>query len=426
MEVLGNILGTIFIAIVHVYIWNRLLNKRINLKNSRLYIVISLLSCLSILNYIYINNFVKILTITIIMMPFVKYLFTNQTNKIMITPIMSEFTLIVSEVLLVIIIGIFHKQSILENYFVNFYINLAVGIIALILIRLPIINKINDLLLKVTSGLEQYKLIVYALIIMISANFLLAIVYYRVSISTLIALNAILLIVYGYILIRTISVNNQYLRIYKKYNSTVDTLKEYEDILDKYKVSNHENKNQLLMIRGMIKKKEKGIEEYIDDLVGNEIKDNEQLMFDTAIIPSGGLRGIVYSKLSYMKEHNIEIALNIDRKIRGTDLSTLSNEEILDICKITGVFLDNAIQEVENLEEKKISVTMYIELESRFCISVANNYESKIEIEKLDIMGYTTKSSGHGYGLSLVKEIVENNQRFENIRNISKEIFTQT
>ena len=45
----------------------------------------------------------------------------------------------------------------------------------------------------------------------------------------------------------------------KKYDCTilVNSCDKYEDILDKYKVSNHENKNQLLTIRNMISDKNK-------------------------------------------------------------------------------------------------------------------------------------------------------------------------
>ena len=58
-------------------------------------------------------------------------------------------------------------------------------------------------------------------------------------------------------------------------------------------------------------------------------------------------------------------------------------------------------------------------------IEVSNNYNKPIEIEKIYDQGYTTKGKGHGYGLSLVKKIVNRNNIFENKISIDKTIFTQ-
>ena len=82
-----------------------------------------------------------------------------------------------------------------------------------------------------------------------------------------------LILIVVYILIKK---ENEYTKIYDKYNTTLNSLKEYEDILDKYKVSNHENKNQLLTIRNMVLEKDKKIAKYIDELVKNKIKDDEK------------------------------------------------------------------------------------------------------------------------------------------------------
>ena len=61
------------------------------------------------------------------------------------------------------------------------------------------------------------------------------------------------------------------------------------------------------------------------------------------------------------------------------------------------------------------------------CIAITNHCKNVFELYKLEQKKrYTTKGKGHGYGLQLVKNIVENNSKFETETEISSNTFTQT
>ena len=51
--------------------------------------------------------------------------------------------------------------------------------------------------------------------------------------------------------------------------------------------------------------------------------------------------------------------------------------------------------------------------------------KKKIEIDKIYEEGYSTKGKDRGYGLALVKKIVDSNDKFENQIEISKTLFSQ-
>ena len=75
-----------------------------------------------------------------------------------------------------------------------------------------------------------------------------------------------------------------------------------------------------------------------------------------------------------------------------------------------GIYLDNSISAVKNLKDKNINIEIYSD-GVYFNILISNNLGGVLELDKVGTMGYTTNGSGHGYGLSLAKEILKNNNK---------------
>ena len=174
----------------------------------------------------------------------------------------------------------------------------------------------------------------------------------------------------------------------------------------------------------MIKKKDKDVIKYIDTIVKDEKEDDEALYTKVKNIPSGGLQGIIYQKMLSMKDNKIKFSLDVSYDVRKINLDNLSMDDNYKLCKIIGVFLDNAIDESLKIDDKRIMISLYVD-DNMLIIDVSNRFSGEIDLDKIDQKGYTTKGDRHGYGLSLVKEIVSESDMFINERKINKDVFKQ-
>ena len=422
-----NILGVLINSFAHVYIWKEILKEKINFKDYRYYIEQVLFSLSLLLNYYLINTFARVVPLLIILIVFSFIILRKSIKECCALAFSSEIILIISEFMFMIFIQIVYTNNAVEmlsSFAGKLITNVVVSLIAVLISKVNFVTNTYNKIIKLLDNINDYVLVSILIVILITLNLIFSYFYQAINPSVMLLINSFICFIYIFICFNFLKVKNEYFKINDKYNNTLKSLKEYEDILDVYRVSSHENKNQLLMIRNMILKEEKDIPEYIDKIIDNKIKDDEKLMFDTNKIPAGGLRAVVYSKLLVMKDEKIDFNLIVDRKVRTVDLIELGESLMLDVCRITGVFLDNAIEEVKKKDNKKIIVELFT-ADDNLCIKISNNFSGSVNIEKIYDKGYTTKSNGHGYGLSLVKEIVDKNNKLSNKTSVEKDMFTQ-
>ncbi len=428
-DILVGFLCGAIMAVANIYMWNKLHDEKIDFKNYKVYLVGIVLPILLILNFSFINSYLRILTLVIVMILCNYLLFPKEKNANIVVPIIGEFILIISEVIISILFFIMLKIE--GNDFLVLYAgtiigNFTIGLNSILLVNLKIFKKITDKVTDVISNINKNILIIVLGILIIIINFLLAIPYYKIKTAYIIVFNAITIVVYSFIVFKMFEEKSRYIKMNNKYNMTNTTLKELEQNVTRLKITNHENKNQLLTIRNMIKKGEdsKSLIKHIENIVNTKIKDDETLMLQTSTITNSMISSIVYSKMLTMKENDVDAALIISRDIKDLYLSDIPDELAVEVCKIIGVYLDNALEEVSKYEEKIINIEFYAEKKT-LCIAISNNFEGEIDFEKMDNPGYTTKENGHGYGLSLAHEIIESNDRLSSEREIKDNIFKQ-
>lgn len=436
MEIAKELFGTFFIAIVGIYMLSRILNKKIDYKNKNMYLGFIFIYVLTNISYMYFTNFIKLVIATIITFFGCKIIFKDTFNRTLCATIISQIIFIISEMIFITMITIitnFDAEMLLKSFVGNIVANMGIAVISLLIINF---NPVQIKAQKITSIMENTNNKMITILIVISIvviNLLLGSIYNQVDLIVLMIINTSFISLVIYAVYNNLTTRNKALIAEKKNiyyeaenNALLNTLNEYERIADQHRVINHENKNQLCALKQMVENNdsEEEIIGYVNKLLNDKKKSDETVLAKTKRIPSGGLQGIVYQKLMIMKKKKIKYSLNISRDLKELDFRKLGIETNVDMCKVIGVFLDNAIEEIKGMKEKIIDIELYKE-ESTFCIGITNNFGKNKKWEEIDELGYSSKGEGHGYGLSLVKQILESNNRLKNERKITGKYFTQ-
>ena len=415
-------------ALFYVYSWLKLSKRPLRYNALVSFLITLLLALVLSIVHTFGNSLLRIILIIMILMVTCKIIINSSFKDIILLSFTSLSILMISELIFSMLYMFFinfESINILDSKIIALFINIIISLFGFVLLLIPIVSKLYYKLENLLPKSNNLYILSFTILILFSVNFLFVASYYDIDMRVLIIVNTLISTVYLIIVFRVFNIQNKYIKISNKYNTTLTSLKEYEEILDKYKIMNHENKNDLLMIRNMILKNEKGVDKYIDKLIDIKIKDDEKSMYETSIIPSGGLRAVIYSKLLIMKDKKINSKLLVDKTVRNVDLNDYSDEFVLDLCKVISIYIDNAIEAAELAKKKEILIELFLNSEGEFNVSISNTYKGELDLSKIDFKGYTTKGSGHGYGLALANEILEKHMDMINTRKVNKTIFTQ-
>lgn len=180
-------------------------------------------------------------------------------------------------------------------------------------------------------------------------------------------------------------------------------LKKLDNIYSDMRIWKHEYKNNLSVLRALVKniETEKALD-FIDSM-HSEIYKN-QIVLQTGNL---ALDAIVSSKLWLAQSQNIEVSIQVvypkNHQISDNDL-----------CTIVGNLIDNAIEACTRMEEtaeKKFINFSLIKKRKNLLLSISNSYNDELKISNGNYLT-AKKEPFHGIGISYVDSIVEKYQGY--------------
>lgn len=428
MEYLKLLVGTIVLSYGIYFVSYKIFNVKIKmLKLYNLGVVLLYAVTISILSTIAYNSIIRVFCNVLLIGVMNQLIFKQEILKTIIGSFIVFGIISMSEILWVIILSVLSHldmEQIKNHYFLDLITNTGIAIIMILIIHIKNLSKKINILIERMYLKRKINIIIWTMCSILCLLLLFYYIYYEHTQLDSLLICIFLIGCYTCLPLILFKEKSEKFKLQVEYDATLKNLNDYEQMLDLQRMKNHENNNHLSVIRGMIDSKNKEAIEFIDSLTEKAKNDNTDIVFKTKNIPSGGLQGLIYQKVLFMEQKKYHYNLEVSKEIKKLKLKKMKTEDVKDMCTVVGVLLDNAIQAVQGYRKKLVGIYLYKEKDN-LVITISNNFKGNLELEKFEERGYTTKSTGHGYGLSLVKEIIDRNPNITNEKSFHGEVFSQ-
>jgi two-component system sensor histidine kinase AgrC len=412
----------LILSITFVIIANNLGSNKIT-KGKLIYIIANTMITFFIVRT---GNDFLLLPVSTIILVCISYINFKRVSQAIFNSILVDFVFAVSDAvagLLVVIVFRLNFNEVSKNSLEYFLIAIVISIVSITLSKLLSkgINKLNvdnhDILKKSKSNLV---IILYAgfVFIAIFVN-IFAFKYFAKDFNNIVvALNASIILSNFVVLIIIVYLNrknikNELQQVYrdkefrqlKEYTEMVETM---SDDLRRFK---HDYINILQTLGGYIEAEDmNGLKSfYQSELLpeSEKIISKHRSLHLLKNIEINSLKGLISSKIvgAHLK--------NIATHVEITDFITDIAISEIDICRIIGILLDNAIESAVLCEEKVIRFAA-IKTEKYTSFIISNTCPKDTPpVYKILEKGFSTKGSGRGIGLNTVRNII--NEKYTNV-----------
>lgn len=223
------------------------------------------------------------------------------------------------------------------------------------------------------------------------------------------ALIFISILLFFAIVIILISINTLREMRYKQSLEEIETYYEYtlqiESINNEMRKFRHDYVNILTTMSEYIRENDMdGLKTYFNDNIV-PMKDNLQMnsikINGTDNLKVRAIKGLVTTKILQAQEKNIPISIEVPELIDHIEMNTV------DLSRIIGIIIDNAIEASEELEDALIRIA-FINVETSVMFIVMNKCKENMpKIHELFQDSFSTKGDNRGLGLTTLKDITD-------------------
>lgn len=429
LENISRIIGGILISSIGLVFGYLLSNEKFTKKKIAITVIIIIAYSIGY-NFIYYNvsNSMRgIINFAINTLIF-KFLFDFKLSKAIFVSFLHSILLLASEMLCLIILFFF--TNINNGYIYNIMAGGIIGNVLVCTVFIFLAIALRKPLKKLLSSrvTQNTRIITYIILTIccVAVFFFFAITGMNNSNTKSFFIGSFAIIVFITILFSFIKQNIKNERLTKEYDNLIDFVKEYEMIIENQRIDRHENKNTLVNIKSKLidKSKRNDIIEYIDSILKEKTTFSKEKYAKLGYLPSNGLKGLFYYKIDRAENMGIKVSISIPKDVSKSLLYDLKGNDYKELCKILGVYLDNAIEASIISDDKNIGIEIY-NRQDYVSVIISNSYCGEIDEVSINKTGYSTKGSGRGYGLSLVNKIIKSNPIFENETNVTPKLYIQ-
>lgn len=302
----------------------------------------------------------------------------------------------------------------LQSHF-TYYVIYIISYIVLLACMCPVIGRLLHLVIrKIHTGLSKQLL----LLIAINLATCLFIFLFNIVIGeyvgysrNIITFNCILFACYFIIstvlIVNIIKAHMEKVDIEMRqdsYNRLQEYTNQIENMYSSLRSFKHDYSNIMLSMSGYIEANDMdGLRDYFDKEIlplSKNITKNTAHINQLINIKTTELKSIISSKLLYAIELNINVGIEVTDEVTSIPMDTL------DLCRVIGIFLDNAIEATLETDQPTIRFAL-INLDTEYIFIISNTFlEKGIPYATLSKPNVSTKGVNRGIGLYNAHEII--------------------
>lgn len=190
------------------------------------------------------------------------------------------------------------------------------------------------------------------------------------------------------------------------YNRLQEYTNQIESMYSSLRSFKHDYSNIMLSMSGYIESNDmKGLSDYFNSEIlplSKKFVKNTAHINQLMNIKTTELKSIISSKLLYAIELNINVSIEVADEISSLPMDTL------DLCRIIGIFLDNAVEATLEAQHPSLRFAL-INLDTEYIFIISNTFLDKgISYVTLIKPNVSTKGANRGIGLCNAHEIIAN------------------
>lgn len=422
LEVLDKFFCAIILSIAGTYIVSKLVNYQPTKISLKIIALILMLSTGTVL--VHQLEYTGLSTIVLFLLQIIifKIMFNLSLEESIISSAICMLLVALSDVISSLIFMSRHPIDQIRTNGIIFTIsNITVSVISIILIKIKWIK--NTLNKFYTTGVKKKSITntLFFVLLIIGFSYLI----YNIGISEFFnkeyILNVLVIIIFMIVTYIFIDNQNKYKKLEDEYDSLFSYVQNFEDWIEKEQLNRHEYKNQLAVLRCLAK--EQKVKNKIDEILEDNINIEEQAVTNLKNLPKGGIKGLMYYKAAIAQKNKVNLTTDVSLERKGI-LTKLSEKDIRILCKLIGIYFDNAIEAAAESRKKNLTIEIY-ELKDRVNFVFSNTFKRHKNMKDRNKKGVSSKGEGRGNGLYFASRIIEENDWIDSRQDIIDNYYIQ-
>lgn len=394
IQKLVPLICTILQGFVYIKVYEKIAYKKFN-KNRIIYLFI--ISVIMVINNLYSALPYKLIFSILLTFALLKVIFKDSTKTTIFYVVIITIVSIILEILFSILLPAIIKnpQDLNNNQIIKFTYSIINCLAIYHILSTKLVRRAIDYLYKTyVNILNFYTLTGFGILILCLGFYFYNKNLHNVYIYFLVIS---LFIMFGILIYNTVkkSYSNKILTIKNEHLEESNVI--YKQISEDYSELKHNLTNDLISVKSLLPKKDQAI---INTII-KKYEKNFHWLTNINDVPSG-IQGLFYIKLTSIKNKNIKFRVNYKLDFDIKDV--VKPKDYHHICEILGIWIDNAIEAVENCDEKIILAEIDGNKDN-FIIKITNTFKGNMDLDKLGTKKYSTKNRNSGYGLNYVQKV---------------------